>query len=315
MEDAVTIRALSPKEAVEQIGALSRVLIDCVEGGASVSFMLPMTQDKADTFWRGVADGVAAGERILLVAEMAGEIVGTVQVVLKQPENQPHRADIAKMLVHRKARRRGVGAALMRAAEEAARKAGKSVLVLDTVTGSDAERLYTRLGWERVGVIPNYALWPQGGLLPDDLLPQADHACLILAARVPRAPCGNPRTRSRFSLERRAGHRPWPSGESLLSERKPGEGVRMASKDFIRQMEGYGLTTAKILYRMPDHPTLLQTYIWQEYDLAPRFPVLIDFLEFWKRELAGPLHSVTITHARLIRPAEFRAVSGEINIH
>jgi len=166
MEDAVTIRALSPKEAVEQIGALSRVLIDCVEGGASVSFMLPMTQDKADTFWRGVADGVAAGERILLVAEMAGEIVGTVQVVLKQPENQPHRADIAKMLVHRKARRRGVGAALMRAAEEAARKAGKSVLVLDTVTGSDAERLYTRLGWERVGVIPNYALWPQGGFCP-----------------------------------------------------------------------------------------------------------------------------------------------------
>jgi uncharacterized protein Usg len=88
----------------------------------------------------------------------------------------------------------------------------------------------------------------------------------------------------------------------------------MASKDFIRQMEGYGLTTAQILYRMPDHPTLLQTYIWQDYDLAPRFPVLIDFLEFWKRELSGPLHSVTITHAQLIRPAEFRAVSGEINI-
>lgn len=166
MGDAVAIHVLSPEEAVGEIGALSRVLIDCVEGGASVSFMLPMTQDKADTFWKGVAEGVAAGERILLVAEDAGEIVGTVQVVLKQPENQPHRADIAKMLVHRKARRRGVGAALMRAAEEAARKAGKTVLVLDTVTGSDAERLYTRLGWERVGVIPNYALWPQGGFCP-----------------------------------------------------------------------------------------------------------------------------------------------------
>ena len=89
---------------------------------------------------------------------------GTVQVVFAQPENQPHRADIAKMLVHRRARKRGVGAALMRAAEAAAREAGKSVLVLDTVTGSDAERLYARLGWAKVGVIPNYALWPEGGL-------------------------------------------------------------------------------------------------------------------------------------------------------
>ncbi|WP_134498277.1 GNAT family N-acetyltransferase [Microvirga pakistanensis] len=162
--ETVTIRPLSPHEAAAQIGALSRVLIDCVEGGASVSFMLPMTPGKADAFWRGVAEGVASGERILIVAEECGEIVGTVQVILKQPENQPHRADIAKMLVHRRARKRGVGAALMRAAEEAARRAGKSVLVLDTVTGSDGERLYARLGWQRVGVIPNYALWPQGGL-------------------------------------------------------------------------------------------------------------------------------------------------------
>lgn len=166
MSETVTIRALSLGQSAEQIGPLSTVLIDCVEGGASVGFMLPMTRDKAETFWRGVANGVAAGERILLVAEDDGEIVGTVQVVLKQPENQPHRGDVSKMLVHRKARRRGVGAALMRAAEEAARRAGKTVLVLDTVTGSDAERLYTRLGWERVGSIPNYALWPQGGLCP-----------------------------------------------------------------------------------------------------------------------------------------------------
>ncbi len=164
MSDAVTIRSLSPQEAAELVGALSDVLIDCVEGGASVSFMLPMTKDKADAFWRGVAEGVAAGERILLVAEDGGEVVGTVQVVLKQPENQPHRADISKMLVHRRARKRGIGAALMRAAEKAAASAGKTVLVLDTVTGSAGERLYTRLGWQRVGVIPNYALWPQGGL-------------------------------------------------------------------------------------------------------------------------------------------------------
>jgi GNAT superfamily N-acetyltransferase len=164
MTDPVTLRALSPDEARERIGALSAVLIDCVEGGASVSFMAPLTQERADAFWRGVAEGVAAGERILLVAEAGGVIVGTVQVVLRQPENQPHRADISKMLVHRRARKKGVGAALMRAAEAAAARAGKSVLVLDTVTGSDGERLYARLGWERVGVIPNYALWPQGGL-------------------------------------------------------------------------------------------------------------------------------------------------------
>jgi GNAT superfamily N-acetyltransferase len=161
----IAIHVLNPKEAREQIGALSAVLIDCVEGGASVSFMAPLTGERADAFWHGVADGVAAGERILLIAREPsdGRIVGTVQVILKQPENQPHRADIAKMLVHRKARRRGVGAALMHAAEEAAARAGKTVLVLDTVTGGDAERLYERVGWVRSGVIPNYALWPKGG--------------------------------------------------------------------------------------------------------------------------------------------------------
>ncbi len=165
MREPVTIRQLTPQEARDRIGALSAVLIDCVEGGASVSFMLPLTQDRADAFWQGVADGVAAGERILLVAQdpSTDRIVGTVQVVLKQPENQPHRADIAKMLVHSGARRQGVGAALMRAAEAAAARAGKTVLVLDTVTGGEAERLYERVGWVKSGVIPNYALWPKGG--------------------------------------------------------------------------------------------------------------------------------------------------------
>ncbi|NIX76576.1 usg protein [Microvirga terricola] len=89
----------------------------------------------------------------------------------------------------------------------------------------------------------------------------------------------------------------------------------MASKDFIRQLEGYGLTTASILYRMPDHPSFLQTFIWQDYDLAPEFPMLLKFLNFWQRELAGPLHSVTVSHSHLIRPAEFRAIQGEISIH
>ena len=165
MSEHVAICVLSPREAKEQIGALSAVLIDCVEGGASVGFMAPLSQDRANAFWRGVAEGVTAGERILLAARDGsdGQIIGTVQVVLRQPENQPHRADLAKMLVHRRARNRGVGAALMRSAEEAARAAGKTVLVLDTVTGSNAERLYTRLGWQKSGVIPNYALWPQGG--------------------------------------------------------------------------------------------------------------------------------------------------------
>ena len=89
----------------------------------------------------------------------------------------------------------------------------------------------------------------------------------------------------------------------------------MASKDFIRQLEGYGLTTAQILYRMPDHPTLLQTYIWQDYDLAPRFPVLIRFLQFWKEQIEGALHSVTVSHSGLIKPAELRTVDGEFRVH
>jgi GNAT superfamily N-acetyltransferase len=148
-----------------QLQALAALLIDCVEGGASVSFMLPLTQERAQAFWQGVAQGVRGGKRALLVAvDEHGAIVGTVQLVLDLPENQPHRADVAKMLVHRSARRQGLAERLMRAAEDAARDCGKTLLVLDTVTGGDAERLYTRLGWQRVGSIPDYALWPQGGL-------------------------------------------------------------------------------------------------------------------------------------------------------
>ena len=145
-----------------QLHALADVLVDCVEGGASVSFMQPMTRDKSLAFWRKVADGVARRERVLLVAEDADGIVGTVQVVLAQPENQPHRADVAKMLVHRRARRRGAGAALMRAAEAEALREGKTLLVLDT--GDDtAARLYARMGWLPAGTIPRYALLPAGG--------------------------------------------------------------------------------------------------------------------------------------------------------
>lgn len=163
MTDAFRIRRVTgPDPAV--VEGLADVLLDCVEGGASVGFMLPLPRETAVAFWQGVLAGVGRGERILLVAEEAdtGAVVGTVQVVVALPDNQPHRADVAKMQVHRRARRRGLGEALMRAAEAAAREAGKTLLVLDTVTGSDAERLYARLGWRRCGVIPGYALWPAG---------------------------------------------------------------------------------------------------------------------------------------------------------
>lgn len=145
------------------IAGLADVLMDCVEGGASVSFMHPLGRDRAEAFWRGVAQGVAAGERALVVVEDAHGVCGTVQLILAQPENQPHRAELAKMLVHRRARRHGLGAALMREAEDIARERGKTLLVLDTAS-ADAERLYERMGWEKVGVIPGYALLPQGGL-------------------------------------------------------------------------------------------------------------------------------------------------------
>jgi GNAT superfamily N-acetyltransferase len=160
---AWTLRRLHAVDDAE-IDQLADLLIDCVEGGASVSFMHPLTRERAVAFWRRVAQGVAAGQRALLVAEDERGLCGTVQLALDQPENQPHRADLAKMLVHRRARRQGLGAALVRAAEATARECGKSLLVLDAVTDGDAARLYERLGWQRVGAIPGYALLPQGGL-------------------------------------------------------------------------------------------------------------------------------------------------------
>ena len=158
-----TIRRLDAVDE-RQIEALADVLIDCVEGGASVGFMLPLTRDRALAFWRRVAEGVARRERALLVAEDGQGICGTVQLILDLPENQPHRADLAKMQVHRRVRRQGLGAALMRAAEAMAVECGRTLLVLDAVTGGDAERLYGHLGWQRVGVIPRYALMPDGAL-------------------------------------------------------------------------------------------------------------------------------------------------------
>jgi GNAT superfamily N-acetyltransferase len=149
-----------------EIDGLCEVLVDCVQAGASVSFMWPMTRQKASSYWRDVSASLARGERAVFIAEKDAAIVGTVQVIWAQPENQPHRGDVAKMLVHRSARKSGLGALLLKAAEDHARSQGKTLLVLDTVTGSDGFRLYSRQGWQPCGEIPNYALWPDGRPCP-----------------------------------------------------------------------------------------------------------------------------------------------------
>lgn len=150
--------SVSPRE----LAGLCNVLIDCVEGGASVNFMWPMTRAKAENYWRGVAESLERGERALVVAEdERGEFLGTAQAVWAPQENQPHRADITKMLVRQSARRHGVGGLVLAAAERAALEAGRTLLVLDTAS-AEAERLYERGGWQRVGTVPKYALMPNG---------------------------------------------------------------------------------------------------------------------------------------------------------
>lgn len=158
---AWSVRRLDAIDA-DHLEQLTDVLMDCVAGGASIGFMQPLSHGRAAAFWRRVAAGVAGGDRILLVAEDERGICGTVQLALDLPDNQPHRADLMKMQVHRRARRLGIGAALLRAAEEAARSSGRTLLVLDAVTNGPAARLYERHGWVRVGDIPGYALYPDG---------------------------------------------------------------------------------------------------------------------------------------------------------
>lgn len=158
----IQVRPITALDDV-QIAQLGDVLFDCVEAGASVGFMQPFSRMQAQAFFRSVAPAVESGARLLLIAEDSSGVCGTVQLVMHQPDNQPHRADLCKMLVHRRARNRGVAAALLRAVEDLARVAGKSLLVLDTANPT-AERLYVRQGWIRVGAIPDYALWPGGGL-------------------------------------------------------------------------------------------------------------------------------------------------------
>ena len=157
--DILVLDAAAAKAA---IGELADVLVDCVEGGASVSFMLPYSRGEAQKFFETVIASVARGETVLVAAKLDGRIVGTVQLGLDMPPNQPHRGDIKKLLVHRAARKHGLGAALMERAEREAKARGRTLLVLDTASG-DAERLYQRGGWQRVGAVPDYAMWPGGG--------------------------------------------------------------------------------------------------------------------------------------------------------
>lgn len=170
MITSFSLRTLSRDDILHHLPALSDILASCVNGGASVSFMLPFSQQTATTFWQHVANSVAAGERIVLAALDAEERpVGTVQLITSQPENQPHRADVAKLLVHQNARRLGIANALMAELEQTARRVGKTVLVLDTATSSGAEQFYVRCGWEKVGEIPRYALMPDGAMTATSL--------------------------------------------------------------------------------------------------------------------------------------------------
>jgi GNAT superfamily N-acetyltransferase len=158
----IEIRNLNPAEARNHLGTLADILVDCVEGGASVSFMAPFTRAQAEAFFRKVIAAVEAGDRTLFAAFDGPAMVGTVQLIINMPPNQPHRAEVAKLLVLRTARGKGIGAALMAALEQHAGAAGKTLLMLDTVTGGDAERLYLRLNWTKAAVIPDFALFPDG---------------------------------------------------------------------------------------------------------------------------------------------------------
>jgi GNAT superfamily N-acetyltransferase len=162
VDGPIAIERLDAEAARAHRDALADVLADCVEGGASVSYMAPFSKDAARAAFAAIEPEIADGTRVLLAAFADGELVGTVQIAAAWPPNQPHRADVAKLLVRRSARRRGIARLLMERVEVEARVEGKTLLVLDTVTGGGAERLYERLGWTRVGVIPNYALFPDG---------------------------------------------------------------------------------------------------------------------------------------------------------
>ncbi|HEY3293205.1 MAG TPA: GNAT family N-acetyltransferase [Candidatus Nanopelagicaceae bacterium] len=156
------VRALPASELELLVSSLARILCECVADGASVSFMSDLSQDVAEEYWHGISQKSAAGDLIVFGAFIADELVGTATLITATPPNQPHRADVAKVLVRPAFQRRGIAKALMITLEKKALEIGKDLLVLDTLTGSGAEALYAGLGWKRVGEIPRYALTPDG---------------------------------------------------------------------------------------------------------------------------------------------------------
>jgi acetyltransferase len=160
-----TIETLSAAPIAADFADLCALLRDAVEGGASVGFLVPVREEEMTTFWQGVVADVRAGTRIVLIARAGGRIVGSVQLALAGKPNSRHRAEVQKLLVLRTQRRKGLGSALMNAAEDAARSAGRSLLVLDTSSSGNALGLYDRCGYTKVGVIPRYATDPDGPLI------------------------------------------------------------------------------------------------------------------------------------------------------
>jgi len=165
----IAIAPLTRPVADTDIHALAELLRDAVQSGAAVSFLATLTVAEAEAWWRKAIE-TAHPKAVFLVAREAGRIVGTVQVHPAWAPNQPHRMDLAKLLVHREARQGGIGSRLMEAAEEAARAAGFTLLTLDCKRGGAAERLYRKLGWTFVGIIPNFAVDPDGVTPHDDAL-------------------------------------------------------------------------------------------------------------------------------------------------
>ena len=157
------IRLLSAEETLSQVEGLSELLLDAVAGGASVSFMADFSHADAVAYFRGIASEVAAGRRLLFAT---GEVDGTAQLILDMPPNQPHRAELAKMLVHRRSRRRGLGRELFEAVCAAAQRRGRTLLTFDTISGAEGEKLYLACGCVKVGEIPGYALMPDGRPAP-----------------------------------------------------------------------------------------------------------------------------------------------------
>jgi GNAT superfamily N-acetyltransferase len=166
MSDPVAIRPLPAAEAEARIGELAAILVDAVAHGASVNFVAGFDHAEAAAFWRGQLPGIADCGRILLIAEDRGAIVGTTVLTLAHQPNAPHRAEIGKMLVHSTARRRGLGTRLLAAAEETARRLGRTLLLLDTQTDSAGDRLYRSCGWTPFGIVPDHALTADGRPAP-----------------------------------------------------------------------------------------------------------------------------------------------------